>query len=187
MEYFKEELQTICNDNVREYTQQVLERVNDKFFHAPASSSGKYHPKYTLGDGGLYRHTRAAVKIANSLLETTTFNNFASIQCDYIRAALILHDTCKSGIDWTSEHTCFEHPAFACDLIFDTLKDNSNESEQEYQMNVTRLIACHMGEWNTSKYSTMKLPVPISDDEIFVHLCDYLASRKFIEINFEEN
>ena len=26
-----------------------------------------------------------------------------------------------------------------------------------------------------------------SDDEIFVHLCDYLASRKFIEISFEEN
>ena len=77
MEYFKEELQTIRNDNVREYTQRVLERVNDKFFHAPASSSGKYHPKYTLGDGGLYRHTCAAIKIANSLLETARLTLFA--------------------------------------------------------------------------------------------------------------
>ena len=62
--YFEEELQLIKDDGIRDLVVEVLKTVKDDFFHAPASSTGKYHPDYALGDGGLYRHTRAAVKIA---------------------------------------------------------------------------------------------------------------------------
>lgn len=43
-----------------------------------------------------------------------------------------------------------------------------------------------MGQWNTSKRSNIELPKPEFAEQILVHLFDYLASRKFIEINFEE-
>ena len=37
------------------------------FFEVAASSTGKYHPVYALGVGGLVRHTIAAVEIANEM------------------------------------------------------------------------------------------------------------------------
>jgi hypothetical protein len=48
-------------------------------------------------------------------------------------------------------------------------------------------VASHMGSWNTD-YKTKKeiLPKPITSMEKFVHLCDYLASRRFLEVNFDK-
>lgn len=43
---------------------------------------------------------------------------------------------------------------------------------------ISRLIASHMGQWNRAFNSNVTLPKPKSDIQQFVHLCDYLASRK---------
>lgn len=177
--YFNEELLSIQDKEIRDKTIEVLEEVSEKFFIAPASSSGKYHPDFALGEGGLYRHTKAAVKIANILFEFTG-KNFSETLKDYIRAALILHDCCKSGKDWEYEHTCHEHPLLACEFI------ETIVGQCEYSQAVNNLIKSHMGQWTTNKRSKIVLPAPSSNPQEFVHVCDYLASRKFIEINFEE-
>jgi hypothetical protein len=52
---------------------------------------------------------------------------------------------------------------------------------------MSHVIASHMGPWNTSPYDKTILPVPETKEEKFVHLCDYLASRKLINIQFDEN
>ena len=44
-----------------------------------------------------------------------------------------------------------------------------------------------MGEWNESKRSSVVLPKPETDIQKFVHMCDYLASRKDIEVLFDAN
>ena len=46
--YFEEELQIIKNEEVRNLVIEVLKNVKDDFYHAPASSTGKYHPSYSL-------------------------------------------------------------------------------------------------------------------------------------------
>ena len=47
--------------------------------------------------------------------------------------------------------------------------------------------ASHMGRWNTNEYNPdIILPLPKTVEEKFVHMCDYLASRKFINVNFDE-
>ena len=51
---------------------------------------------------------------------------------------------------------------------------------------IAELIACHMGKWNTNKYSQTELPKPITKLQKFVHMCDYLASRKFLNIKFND-
>lgn len=61
--YFETELNSIKDKTIRKLTIDVLEKVNEKFFTEPASSTGKYHPDYAQGEGGLYRHTCAAVKL----------------------------------------------------------------------------------------------------------------------------
>lgn len=44
-----------------------------------------------------------------------------------------------------------------------------------------------MGQWNCDRDGKVILPKPIALNEQFVHMCDYLASRKIIEVNFEAN
>ncbi len=49
-------------------------------------------------------------------------------------------------------------------------------------------IATHMGQWNTD-FKTKKevLDKPKTGIQKFIHMCDYLASRKCLEFNFEES
>ena len=180
MNYFENELNYITDEEVRNKCKEVLANVNEQFFEAAASSTGKYHPDYALGEGGLYRHTVAAVMIAADLRRNECVANFDDKQFSYIIAALILHDSCKSGIDWDSKYTKHNHPLLVKELLDDVL------GECEFTEEVGRLVASHMGQWTTCKWDKTVLPRPQLPDEIFVHLCDYLASRKFIEINFEK-
>lgn len=182
VELFDYELNSIKNNNIREYTIKVLENVNDKFFSEPASSTGKYHPNYALGNGGLVRHTKAAIRIFNSLYSLDCIDMDTG---DYCRAALILHDTCKSGVNWESKYTLHEHPILVKNLLDKTFNDDRTEEEVEFICTINRLVSSHMGQWNRSKYSDVVLPLPTNRDEIIVHICDYLASRKFLEVNFD--
>jgi len=184
MEKFEKELSWIKNDKIREQTAKMIEFVAPEFFQAPASSTSKYHPSYALGEGGLYRHTCAAVGIAKDLLELEWFKNkFDNNRRDYILAAIILHDTCKSGICWDSKYSRHDHPVQAAKFIEQNLEGEENE---EYVNIVSRLVASHMGQWNTARYDRTVLPKPEQEDEMFVHMCDYLASRKYLEYKFEE-
>ncbi len=65
---FQEEINYIQNSNIRRSLEIMIEKLPDYFFEVEASSTGKYHPSYALGMGGLLRHTKAAVRIAYELL-----------------------------------------------------------------------------------------------------------------------
>ena len=172
---FEHELSLIANESIRSITEGLLRHVPAYFWHVPASSSGKYHPAYALGEGGLVRHTKAAVKFAEMLFN---ISDFTADERDFIVAALLLHDCQKQG-DGTAEHTVFEHPLLAAGYV----KDNA---PSWYADKVCPLIASHMGQWNTSKYAEgVVLPVPQDSLQKFVHECDYLASRKAFEVSFE--
>lgn len=183
MDYFNKELDLIKNEKIREMCVKVLEAVNDEFYVAAASSTGKYHPTYALGDGGLYRHTRAAVGIASCLLNLEQCE-FTDNEKDFIICALILHDTCKCGKDWSSRYTRHGHPIDASSLIRCTTEEFDNG---EFAEQVCPLVESHMGQWNTCRWDGMILPKPETHAEKFVHMCDYLASRKFLEYVFEED
>jgi hypothetical protein len=66
-------------------------------------------------------------------------------------------------------------------VVTDEVKDVISKEERA---KINSLIACHMGQWNTSD-RPIPMPKPTIAEEVFVHLCDYLASRKMIEFNFE--
>ncbi len=44
-----------------------------------------------------------------------------------------------------------------------------------------------MGEWNTDYNGNEVLPLPKNRYQKFVHMCDFLASRKCILVPFEDN
>ena len=62
-EVFKKEINYVKDENLRSDLKILIELLPDYFFEVPASSTGKYHPDFALGDGGLVRHTKAAVRL----------------------------------------------------------------------------------------------------------------------------
>ena len=181
---FYTELNYIQDDQIRESTKYLLDRLPDYFYIMPASTSGKYHPKFSLGEGGLVRHTKAAVRIAIELFKDDVFNEFDEHHQDLIIMALILHDGLKQG--WSEEgHTAIDHPLIISKFIFENV-NNLNMKVFDILM-VMRLIKSHMGPWNKDKNGNKILPIPNSYDEKFVHLCDYIASRNFLNITFSNN
>lgn len=70
----------------------IEEKLDPAFFTVPASSTGKYHPDFANGDGGLVRHTVAVVEIADTLGE---LHEFTARQRSIVVIAALLHDACK--------------------------------------------------------------------------------------------
>ena len=62
-------LNTIVSDDIREFAEVLVEGLPDYIWHVGASSTGKYHPAYSLGDGGLMRHQIAVVRFLNYFFE----------------------------------------------------------------------------------------------------------------------
>lgn len=182
---FENELVFIKNEDIKKYVKIALENVPDYFFSVPASSTGRYHPSYALGEGGLYRHTKACIKIAVELFRLEMFNYFNNDEKDIILASLILHDTRKSG-DIQEKYTRVDHPILAKMAIENDEKlQNARIISDEYQQNILENISKHMGQWISDPHSgEIVLEKPKTKMQNFVHLIDYLASRKFIEINF---
>lgn len=179
---FSKELNWIKSEKIREFVADELERLPDYFFEVAASSTGKYHPTYALGEGGLVRHTKAAVAIAKDLLGLEMYGRYSAEDKDIILAALILHDGMKHGTAG-GKYTVATHPTEMADFI---QADCAKRLGQETCDKLYSAIAAHMGQFNTD-YKTKKeiLPKPQTAMQKFVHQCDYLASRKYLEVNFE--
>lgn len=184
-EQLKREVSYIRNPKYRENANRLIELLPDYFFEVPASSTGKYHPSYTLGDGGLVRHVKAAVRIGHELLENPiTGGKFTNDEKDLIILALILHDGLKSGLV-KQKYTQVDHPLLVSNYIKDN-KDKLSLTDNEI-LALTNMIESHMGIWNKDYNGNEVLPIPINKYQKFVHMCDYLASRKFLEVPFENN
>lgn len=178
---FKNELEYIKDNDIKESLVTLLNNVPEYFFSVEASSTGKYHPSYALGEGGLVRHTKAAARMAYELFGIYKFPDRIK---DLIIVAIVLHDSCKKG-EVEEKYTRFDHPLVACTFI----KKNASLtklSKDDIEF-VCDCISSHMGRFNTSEYSDVILPIPKSPEQKFVHMCDYLASRKVIQIKFDKD
>lgn len=178
---FEKEISLITDNEIRNYIEKALEAAPDYFYTMPASSTGKYHPEYTLGEGGLVRHTKAAVKLANDLLQLELYQKLVPHR-DEILAALILHDSVKKGRDG-NKFTTIDHPLEASRLLKESVSTDVYDSEKI--SNICSYIESHMGQWNTDRSGTEILPKPCSLEQKFVHLCDYLASRKYLTVTLD--
>ena len=97
--------------------------------------------------------------------------------------ALTLHDGLKKG-NPEEQYTRFDHPLLVSKLILEN-KDKLNMDIYSVRK-LCSLIESHMGKWNTNKYSKVELPIPRNELEKYVHRCDYLASRNYLNIKFDK-
>ena len=184
-EYFLEEISYIKNDKIKKSLIYMINKLPDYFFIVPAASTGKYHPMYASGEGGLLRHTKAAVRIAYELLNDPAIGDkYPSDEQDLMLMGLLLHDGLKLGKE-VSKYTKFDHPILMANYIEEE-KDNLELTDSERKL-VMDVIKTHMGPWTTDYDGNEVLEKPKTKYQNFVHMCDYLASRKCILIPFDEN
>lgn len=178
-EVFKDELALITTEDIRSFTSKALDILPPYFWTMPASTTGKYHPASSLGEGGLVRHTKTALKIAEVLFRFATLGDYSALQKDCIRSALVLHDGVKKGP--TSAYTVHEHPLLVCELIRNN-EEVYNTVEPKVAEAILAGIASHMSSWNTDKRSKVVLPLPEKPYQVFIALCDYLSAQKIFNI-----
>ena len=178
---FDNELNLIQDDRLKENAKIILNNLPDYFYKIQAASTGKYHPEYALGDGGLVRHTKAAVNFATTLFNIYKLDNHTK---DLIIISLLIHDGLKLVFD-EEKYTRHDHPLLIGELL-EKIKNELTLNDEEIK-EISDNVASHMGRWNTNNYSDIVLPLPLTLTQKLVHMCDFLASRKQIKFTFDEN
>lgn len=185
----RDEIGSISNPEIRRFANTLLNRTPDYFFKIPASSSGKYHPKNDLGEGGLVRHSISVKRMLEHLIELSdVLAEFTDDEKDLLIVAALFHDCMKSGTQDEYEknnRTKFLHPLYAANFVIAT--SIINGFKYEWAKFIADAIISHMGKWNTNKNEGGILPLPVSPAQKILNLADYLASRKDINMNIIED
>ena len=182
---FKEELLLIKDKSLRESLLKIINLLPEYWLHEAASSTGKYHPEYALGEGGLLRHSKAAMRIGYELLNDPCIGDkYTSHEKDLMLMSLLVHDGLKLG-DPQEKYTRFDHPILMANFVVE--KSGELELSPEDAEFMANVIKTHMGPWTTDYNGNEVLEKPKTKYQNFVHMCDYLASRKCLLVPFDEN
>lgn len=178
---FSKEIEDIVDDNLRKLATEVIACADDYFFTIPASSTGKNHPPFSLGEGGLVRHTKCVVYMVKCLCESFNIDEYKR---DMLIVAALAHDIkkqgdCAEGVG----HTVHEHPLLAARYVCEVYFASDITVLNGVISIIADLISSHMGKWGADpKFIGDKTPLPIpeSDCAKILQAADYLASRKEI-------
>lgn len=173
---FKREILLIQDEELRDFVRFYFdEYVGKWFWKSGASSSGKFHPQFTHGEGGLVRHTRAVAMVCEELLRINTYAYMRDDFKDYARVACLLHDTCKYGEEDEENKSCYRlHGSLAASKINQAWLEFFGGNAPELLLMAVR---SHMGQWVEEKNDR-----PFTNIDRLVHLSDYIASRSFWDI-----
>ena len=181
---FKKEIEYIESKDLKEAFIKLLDLLPDYWLTEAASSTGKYHPEYALGKGGLLRHSKAAMRIGYELLEDPCIGEkYTKRQKDLLLMSLLVHDGLKLGLP-QEKYTRFDHPILMADFILKNKEEIGLSSEEAEFM--ASVIRTHMGPWTTDYNGNEVLEKPKTKYQTFVHMCDYLASRKCLLLPFDK-
>lgn len=198
---FKEELALIKDQEIKGF---VVDCLNDNnvtpnyFWVAAASSSGKYHPRWDLGEGGTVRHTKMVAFYgqeftrALALTKEEVMNSGLGRQLyeDVVIAACMLHDIQKFGMNYDGttkslpENNTKMHGILAATFIFNyKLKEKYGANLPMKFKCILRGIAGHMGIWTDDINRKAYWPDHQKNSVIrkvcqCVHYADYAGSRR---------
>ena len=121
----------------------------------------------------------------DELLNNNTIGSvFNDSEKDLMLCGLLVHDGLKHGLV-ESKYTVFEHPILMANFIREN-KDSFTWTDGEINF-IASVIETHMGEWTVDYKGNEVLTKPSNKYQKFVHMCDFLASRKFLDIKFDNN
>lgn len=174
--FFEREIQLIESEDLRDFVRWFFdEKVGKWFWESGASSSGKYHPIFAQGEGGLVRHTRAVALMCEELLRMSSYAYMSDNYKDFARVACLLHDTCKYGEGNEIDKNAYkEHGALAANKVACAWVEFFGFQPSEMLL---MAIRSHMGQWTENREDR-----PFTTIDRLVHLADYIVSRSFWDI-----
>jgi len=198
---FKEDLDCMEDAEIKQF---VIDCLNDPevtpnyFWSAAASSSGKYHPKWDLGEGGTVRHTQMVAFFGREftraipLTKEEVMNSGLGRKLyeDVVNAACILHDIEKFGRNYDGTTKSLPdgntqmHGIRAATTIFNQkLKDKYGANIPFKFKAILRGIAGHMGVWTSDANNRAYWPDYQKNSVVkkvcrCVHYADYAGSRR---------
>lgn len=174
---FVNEINYITNPQLQEFVVHLLLNANDYFFTTPASTSGKYHPYFAKGEGGLVAHTRCVAFFAKCNAESF---DLSENETNLLIVAAIAHDIKKQGEKENAKHTKWDHPKFAHDYIINIWEQYPDLLSYDDVNIIANAVLSHMGKWaHHSEYVKNKTPYPMPSSlfEQALQSADYIASR----------
>lgn len=175
-EYFRKDIEKLHNPVYQEFITHYFDHVVPEWFwRASASSSGKYHPKFSQGEGGLVRHSRAVFYFTNEGLRMWD-TEFTEKEQDWALMAALVHDCAKYGMTNVFEKSAFRfHDVNGADLFEDAWLHYFQYPAPEPLLDCIR---GHMGKWASKP--ELKPKALLTQ---IVFNADYFASRKDIDFS----
>ncbi len=176
IEFFQTELGWIKDATLRLAVRSALEAAPAWFWTAPSSSSGKWHPVDSNGEGGLCRHTAKGTWLVYKYAECF------GVDSDILVSAFLLHDWRKFGPDDEMESGrdrphYKRHAELGADELLERFPEFCGVGDQEPPSGlrhkweaVCSLIRSHDGKWGTCQ--------PYTLEQKLVHIADVTAAHK---------
>jgi hypothetical protein len=175
---FKPELDVIYDSRVREFTKLCISSAPDYFFtDCPASTTGKFHPLNELSWDGTVIHTKKVFNIAYTLSRGLDIE----YNRDLVLSACIIHDLVKKGWNggqWTQKN----HPLLAAELVEKIQNETELLTDEEFNI-IKNSVYYHYGPWTTK--SRAKPMTEYTLEELCVYISDYVASKRFLHVEYE--
>ena len=172
--FFHDELFKIRNRALRDAVREELSHAPAWFWDAPSSSTGKYHPDYANGPGGLCRHIKFVCYLVAEFARC-----LEQLNVDILIAAALLHDLYKFGGGSEIENTdCSRkqyraHGAIAADVLMGRLVKKYDKSYASEWKVMCEAIRMHMGRFEGHDVTSDPYAMALS-------IADITASRKEI-------
>lgn len=172
-------------DEIRDYCADMIKEIPDYIFTIPSSTSFKYHNKTQCQSHGQIFHILMFAEVMNYVLGLEYVKEKTNErQRDCLRCTPIFHDAIKCGLNG-SQYTVHEHPMLAGEWVRNTSVEHDVDADTKAY--IARLCESHSGEWTSTKRSKTVLPKPENDEQFFVHMCDYLASRSNLDMTYSDD
>ena len=172
-------------DEIRDYCADMIKEIPDYIFTIPSSTSFKYHNKTQCQQHGQIFHILMFAEVMNYVLGLEYVKEKTNErQRDCLRCTPIFHDAIKCGLNG-SQYTVHEHPMLAGEWVRNTSVEHDVDADTKAY--IARLCESHSGEWTSTKRSKTVLPKPENDEQFFVHMCDYLASRSNLDMTYSDD
>lgn len=167
--YLDKEIERIEETSIKRFVKEAFTVVPSYFWNIPASASGRFHPLDTLGKEGLVIHTKRVFYLAEELAKVFLLKNE---KLDVVRAAALLHDTYKHGLE-DKGHSDEEHP------FYPRTQFKNFVHLTPYFSQIINAIETHQGRWGREP-----IKMPHSREEWVLHIADFIASRNFVYLEF---